>query len=110
MMSYKQPEESYRKLQANTNPKEVTGSIPAPPPQIHQQAPVILYTHLAHRYVLSAHTNLHQIQNHLQQTENVTALLFLVAVSGYDQCLVEDKDAVSLSFGQIGKAPGWLGG
>jgi len=24
--------------------------------------------------------------------ENVTALLFLVAISGYDQCLVEDKD------------------
>ena len=29
--------------------------------------------------------------------ENVTALLFLVAISGYDQCLVEDKDAVSYS-------------
>lgn len=28
--------------------------------------------------------------------ENVTALLFLVAISGYDQCLVEDKDAVSI--------------
>lgn len=28
--------------------------------------------------------------------ENVTALLFLVAISGYDQCLVEDKDAVCL--------------
>lgn len=27
--------------------------------------------------------------------ENVTALLFLVAISGYDQCLVEDKHAVS---------------
>lgn len=27
--------------------------------------------------------------------ENVTCLLFLVAISGYDQCLVEDKDAVS---------------
>ncbi|RUP51583.1 hypothetical protein BC936DRAFT_147251 [Jimgerdemannia flammicorona] len=25
--------------------------------------------------------------------ENVTALLFVVAISGYDQCLVEDKDA-----------------
>jgi guanine nucleotide-binding protein subunit alpha len=25
--------------------------------------------------------------------ENVTALLFLAAISGYDQCLVEDKDA-----------------
>lgn len=29
--------------------------------------------------------------------ENVTALLFLVAISGYDQCLVEDKDAVCLT-------------
>jgi guanine nucleotide-binding protein subunit alpha, other len=25
--------------------------------------------------------------------EDVTAVLFLVAISGYDQCLVEDKDA-----------------
>lgn len=25
--------------------------------------------------------------------ENVTAILFLVAVSGYDQCLVEDRDS-----------------
>jgi guanine nucleotide-binding protein subunit alpha len=30
--------------------------------------------------------------------ENVTALLFLVAISGYDQCLVEDKDAVRIRF------------
>lgn len=30
--------------------------------------------------------------------EAVTAVLFLVAISGYDQCLVEDKDAVSSSF------------
>ena len=29
--------------------------------------------------------------------ENVTCLLFLVAISGYDQCLVEDKDGVSHS-------------
>lgn len=28
--------------------------------------------------------------------ENVNCLLFLVAISGYDQCLVEDKDGVSL--------------
>lgn len=28
--------------------------------------------------------------------ENVTCLLFLVAISGYDQCLVEDKDAVRM--------------
>lgn len=27
--------------------------------------------------------------------ENVTAILFVVAISGYDQRLVEDKDAVS---------------
>lgn len=26
--------------------------------------------------------------------ENVTAVLFLVAISGYDQCLIEDKDSV----------------
>ena len=26
--------------------------------------------------------------------ENVNALLFLVAISGYDQCLAEDKDGV----------------
>ena len=30
--------------------------------------------------------------------ENVTCLLFLVAISGYDQCLVEDKDGVSWGF------------
>lgn len=29
--------------------------------------------------------------------ENVNCLLFLVAISGYDQCLVEDKDGVCLS-------------
>lgn len=27
--------------------------------------------------------------------ENVNCLMFLVAISGYDQCLVEDKDGVS---------------
>ena len=30
--------------------------------------------------------------------ENVNALLFLVAISGYDQCLAEDKDGVSIHF------------
>lgn len=25
--------------------------------------------------------------------ENVTAILFVVAISGYDQCLVEDRDS-----------------
>lgn len=29
--------------------------------------------------------------------ENVNALMFLVAISGYDQCLAEDKDGVSFS-------------
>ena len=28
--------------------------------------------------------------------ENVNCLLFLVAISGYDQCLVEDKDGVRI--------------
>jgi guanine nucleotide-binding protein subunit alpha len=26
--------------------------------------------------------------------ENVTAILFVVAISGYDQCLVEDRDSL----------------
>lgn len=30
--------------------------------------------------------------------QDVTSILFLVSLSGYDQCLVEDKDAVSFSF------------
>jgi hypothetical protein len=30
--------------------------------------------------------------------QDVTSILFLVSLSGYDQCLVEDKDAVSLWF------------
>jgi hypothetical protein len=30
--------------------------------------------------------------------ENVNCLLFLVAISGYDQCLVEDKDGVRFFF------------
>jgi len=29
--------------------------------------------------------------------QDVTSILFLVSLSGYDQCLVEDKDAVSYS-------------
>ncbi len=29
--------------------------------------------------------------------ENVHCLMFLVAISGYDQCLVEDKDGVSIT-------------
>ena len=33
--------------------------------------------------------------------ENVTCLLFLVAISGYDQCLVEDKDAVRSDFSPL---------
>lgn len=35
--------------------------------------------------------------------ENVNALLFLVAISGYDQCLAEDKDGVSLLMGGLDK-------
>lgn len=38
--------------------------------------------------------------------ENVTALLFLVAISGYDQCLVEDKDAVYLTISTKGFGSG----
>ena len=30
--------------------------------------------------------------------QDVTSILFLVSLSGYDQCLVEDKDAVSISY------------
>lgn len=30
--------------------------------------------------------------------ENVTAILFLVAVSGYDQCLVEDRDSNQMQY------------
>ena len=32
--------------------------------------------------------------------ENVNCLLFLVAISGYDQCLVEDKDGVRIELGR----------
>lgn len=30
--------------------------------------------------------------------QDVTSILFLVSLSGYDQCLIEDKDAVRLAF------------
>jgi guanine nucleotide-binding protein subunit alpha, other len=30
--------------------------------------------------------------------QDVTSILFLVSLSGYDQCLVEDRDAVGASF------------
>lgn len=33
--------------------------------------------------------------------QDVTSILFLVSLSGYDQCLVEDKDAVSLCIRDI---------
>lgn len=33
--------------------------------------------------------------------ENVNCLLFLVAISGYDQCLVEDKDGVRFGSGEM---------
>lgn len=38
--------------------------------------------------------------------ENVNCLLFLVAISGYDQCLVEDRDGVSMP--DLPKWPPWL--
>ena len=31
--------------------------------------------------------------------QDVTSILFIVNLSGYDQCLVEDKDAVNYSIG-----------
>ena len=34
--------------------------------------------------------------------QDVTSILFLVSLSGYDQCLVEDKDAVSTDFPRSG--------
>jgi guanine nucleotide-binding protein subunit alpha, other len=37
--------------------------------------------------------------------ENVNCLLFLVAISGYDQCLVEDKDGVGLALSEIWSRP-----
>ena len=30
--------------------------------------------------------------------QDVTSILFLVSLSGYDQCLIEDKDAVGFAF------------
>lgn len=35
--------------------------------------------------------------------ENVNALMFLVAISGYDQCLAEDKDGVSIDWERSGQ-------
>jgi guanine nucleotide-binding protein subunit alpha len=37
--------------------------------------------------------------------QDVTSILFLVSLSGYDQCLVEDKDAVSCSDGNTMRYP-----
>ena len=34
--------------------------------------------------------------------QDVTSILFLVSLSGYDQCLVEDRDAVCRSFYHFG--------
>jgi guanine nucleotide-binding protein subunit alpha len=33
--------------------------------------------------------------------QDVTSILFLVSLSGYDQCLVEDKDAVRFSYSRL---------
>ena len=35
--------------------------------------------------------------------ENVNALMFLVAISGYDQCLAEDKDGVRWNPSSVGR-------
>lgn len=40
--------------------------------------------------------------------ENVNCLLFLVAISGYDQCLVEDKDGVSTIYQCSEDGAKWL--
>lgn len=41
--------------------------------------------------------------------ENVTAVLFIVALSGYDACLVEDKESVSIGGEQgCGEYHWWL--
>lgn len=37
--------------------------------------------------------------------QDVTSILFLVSLSGYDQCLIEDKDAVSLHLRRMLCAP-----
>jgi len=37
--------------------------------------------------------------------QDITSILFLVSLSGYDQCLVEDKDAVSFELSFYG---GWV--
>lgn len=37
--------------------------------------------------------------------EGVQCLLFMVALSGYDQCLVEDQNAVSMIFPILSPAP-----
>jgi hypothetical protein len=39
--------------------------------------------------------------------ENVNCLLFLVAISGYDQCLLEDRDGVCLRCSSV-KGLAWL--
>lgn len=40
--------------------------------------------------------------------QDVTSILFLVSLSGYDQCLVEDKDAVSLSVSHALRLPDFV--
>jgi len=41
--------------------------------------------------------------------QDVTSILFLVSLSGYDQCLVEDKDAVRFFFFTFGSFIGLIG-
>jgi hypothetical protein len=40
--------------------------------------------------------------------QDVTSILFLVSLSGYDQCLVEDKDAVSTRLHLSGDLPSYV--
>jgi hypothetical protein len=52
--------------------------------------------HKAHCYITKIKkSDTFALSNRIHCFENVTAILFVVAASGYDQCLVEDRDSVS---------------
>lgn len=50
-----------------------------------------------HRFSISCYIRHHShiVFHRIHCFDNVTAILFVVAISGYDQCLVEDRDSVS---------------
>jgi hypothetical protein len=48
-----------------------------------------------HTSVVIQETDVYFLFVRIHCFENVTAILFVVAISGYDQCLVEDRDSVS---------------